>query len=126
LVSGIIVKDSRISGNGIFAAHAFRKGELVIEWCSHEILAKQEMERVSEKVKEHISFIDGAFVVVPPEGRVNHSCEANVYLRDYCYYASRDIEEGEEITADYRLESEPGFRMKCNCKSKSCRGYISV
>jgi len=47
-------------------------------------------------------------------------------LEDFCYYAKRDIEKGDEITADYRNESEKGFSMKCNCKSNNCVGKIIV
>jgi hypothetical protein len=53
------------------------------------------MECLAIKAKEHVSFIEGAFVVVPPEDRVNHSCDPNVHLKNYCYYAKRDIDAGE-------------------------------
>jgi SET domain-containing protein len=126
LVKDTVVKDSQISGKGILAVCTFIKGALVIRWSSYKTLTKQEMEHLPEREKEHVSFIDGAYVVVPPESRVNHSCDPNVYLKNYCYYAKRDVEVGEEITADYRLESDAGFMMKCNCGSKNCKGYISV
>jgi SET domain-containing protein len=76
--------------------------------------------------KEHISFIGDKYVLVPPDGWVNHSCAPNVRLADFFYFAERAIKKGEEITADYRRESKAGFQMKCNCGSKNCTGSITV
>ncbi len=122
----VVVKPSKISGNGIFASRDFEKNELVIRWSTHRELTKQDVESLPNGEKEHVSFIDNRFVLVPPNGWVNHSCDPNVVLIDFCYFANRDIMKGEEITADYRKESERGFWMKCNCGSKNCVGYISV
>jgi SET domain-containing protein len=122
----VIVKDSNISGKGIFSARNFRKGELVIKWSSHKDLAGSEVEKLPATEKEHVSFVNGQFILVPSDGWVNHSCDPNVYLDKFCYFAKRDILVGEELTADYRLESEKGFSMKCNCGSKNCTGTIAV
>ncbi len=120
------VKRSKISGFGIFAAKSFKNAELVIKWSSHRELSKQEVDRLSKEDREHVSFIGGRFVLVPPDGWVNHSCDPNVRLDGFCYFAKRGIAKGGEITADYREESETGFWMKCNCASLKCKGYISV
>lgn len=120
------VKKSEISGLGIFAMRPFRKAELVIKWSPHRELSKQEVDSLSKEDRAHVSFIGGKFVLVPPDGWVNHSCDPNVCLDGFCYYAKRGIEKGEEITADYREESEVGFWMKCNWRGKKCKGYISV
>ena len=40
------------------------------------------------------------------------------------YVAKRDIKKGEEVGEDYAEDETPGFRMKCNCGSKNCRGLI--
>jgi hypothetical protein len=123
-MAGVIVKKSPIDGKGIFAARNFKKGELVIRWGSHKQISKEENDKLPAKEKHHISYIDSKYILVPPEGRVNHSCDPNVYLANFCYVAKTDIKKGEEIIADYRKESEPGFEMKCNCRSKNCKGLI--
>ena len=125
-IKEIAVKKSSIDGLGIFAKKNFRKDELVIRWSSHRELSKDEIGKLSKKDQEHVSFINGKYILVPPNGRVNHSCDPNVRLNNFCYFAKQDIQADEEITADYREESEKGFAMKCNCKSKNCTGYISV
>jgi SET domain-containing protein len=126
VVVEVVVKRSKINGLGIFAARDFKKEALVIKWSSCRDLAKQDVEKLTKKTREHISFIGGKYVLVPPDGWVNHSCDPNVRLSDFCYFAKRNIKKGEEITTDYREESEKGFEMKCNCESKNCKGHILV
>ncbi len=124
--SGTVVGQSSISGNGIFAARSFKKDEIVIRWDPHKTISKQEAENLPAEEKEHLSYVEDQYVLVPPNGRVNHSCDPNLLLEDFCYFAKRDIKNGEELTADYRKESEKGFTMKCNCRSKNCKGTIEV
>lgn len=122
----IIIEKSKIRGLGKFAAHDFKSGEVVIMWSTHQQLTKEEVDILPKKEKQNISYIDEKYILVPPEGRINHSCNPNVYLSNFCYLAKRNIKEGEEITTDYRKESESGFKMKCSCGSKNCRGIIKV
>ena len=125
-MNDVIFKKSRIHGKGVFAARDFKKGEVVISWSTHAELSKEEAERLSEG-KQNISYIKGKYTQVPPEGRVNHSCNPNVYLdRNFHYIAKKDIRKNEEVVADYRKESEPGFEMVCRCGSKNCRRLIKV
>ena len=124
----IIVKKSKIHGLGIFAARDFKKGEIVIKWSSHKEINREDIKKLSEEEKQHISYINGKYILVPLEAWVNHSCDPNVYLdkKHFSYVAKRNIKKGEEITTDYREESEPGFKMRCSCRSKNCKGFIEV
>lgn len=124
--NGVEKKKSQINGLGIFATKDFKKGELVIRWSAYKELSEQEVKSLPKEDREHVSFINNVYVLVPPDGWVNHSCDPNVRLENFCYIAKRGIRKGEEITADYREESEIGFQMKCNCGSKNCTGHISV
>jgi hypothetical protein len=58
---------------------------------------------------------------------LNHSCNGNVgFNRKGDFVARRKIEKGEELTYDYALaESNPRFRMKCNCAERQCRQIIT-
>ncbi len=126
MVIEVVVKRSDIHGLGIFAAKNFRKDAVVIKWNSHRELSKQDVEALSKADREHVSFIDGKYVLVPANGWVNHSCEPNVRLENFCYVAKKDIKIGQELTTDYRKESEKGFVMKCTCGSKKCKGSVTV
>lgn len=61
------------------------------------------------------------------EWYLNHSCEGNCgFNDDGDFVAIKDIQPGEELTYDYGLaESNPNFKMRCTCGSKTCRRIIT-
>ena len=122
----ITTNKSKIHGNGIFAARNFTKGEVVIKWSSHKQIVEKDIAMLTKKEQKFISYINGCFMTVPPEARLNHSCSPNVYLDDFKYIARKKINKGDEITCDYRKESQENFKMKCCCGSKNCKGFITL
>jgi|SRR3989344_524495 len=123
----VIVKKSKIHGLGVFAGRDFKKGEVVIRWDISRQLTPEEVERLPEKEKKFVAFVDGKYIVMQsPAKYTNHLCDANLIVKDFCYVAKRDIKKGEELGEDYATDEISGFRMKCNCGSKNCRGIISV
>lgn len=60
-------------------------------------------------------------------GKLNHSCDPNLWWADECtLVARRDIEVGEELTSDYSTSiSHPDFVMMCHCGTYRCRQLIS-
>ncbi len=126
VVIDVVVKRSKINGLGIFAARNFKKDAIVIKWNAYRELQKQDLENLSKADREHVSFIEGKYILVPADCWVNHSCDSNVRLENFTYVAKKDIKKGDELTADYRKESESGFSMKCTCGSKKCKGTITV
>ncbi len=74
---------------------------------------------------------------IPPEGLdfnklsidwyFNHSCSGNMGFNNKGdFVAIRNIKRGEELSYDYGLaESNPKFKMICQCKSKNCRKIIT-
>ncbi len=123
----VAVQKSKIHGKGVFASRDFRKGEVVITWsdCSTE-LTQQEMEQLPPSQKRYVSCHSrGRWVLFRSPGKfVNHSCEPNTRAIDGCDVAVRDIQKGEEITADYGAEKVPGLNMKCACGSKECKRVV--
>jgi len=119
----IIVKKSKITGQGIFAERNFKKGEVVLKW-NPKPLKKSDIKNLSKKERTYVAIIDKKYYLMqPPERFVNHSCESNTKPKDNCDVAIRDIKKGEEITSDYGdMEGLEGFR--CRCGSKSCKGII--
>lgn len=123
--ANVIVKKSNIDGKGVFAARNFKKGEVVLKWDISRILTSKELKQLAEEEKKYVSYMNGKYVIMqPPERFVNHSCDANTHADNFRDIAKRDIERGEEITADYSEETVPDFKMKCKCGSKNCRGII--
>lgn len=125
-MKNILFKQSKIHGQGIFAVRNFKRGEVVITLSSHPVLSREQIAKLPKKEKQNISFIKSKYIHMPPEGRMNHSCDPNVFLKDFKYFAKRNIKQGEEITTDYRKESEPGFSMTCKCGSRKCKRVITV
>ncbi len=66
-----------------------------------------------------------------PERHLNHSCEANAYVRERAdrrheIAARRAITAGEEITNDYSMNSSGEGTWPCRCGAASCRGEIDI
>ncbi|CAI7864652.1 unnamed protein product [Closterium sp. NIES-54] len=64
---------------------------------------------------------------------INHSCNPNCYSRvvqasaeeRIVIFARRDIMAGEELTYDYRFDSQDE-QLACNCGSSGCRGVVNI
>ncbi|MCK4670500.1 MAG: SET domain-containing protein-lysine N-methyltransferase [Nanoarchaeota archaeon] len=123
----VIVKDSKIQGKGVFAARDFKKGDIVLEWGNSLILTPEQAEKIPDEDKKYIYYDGNKRVLVDPPARfVNHSCDPNTFIRNFCGMAKRDIKKGEEITEDYSKENNPNFSMECNCGSKNCKGMLKT
>jgi SET domain-containing protein len=119
------IKDSSIDGQGLFALREFAAGEVVIRWdISHRISA-EEARLLPDSEKKYLEpHPDGTIIIVQPPARyVNHSCDNNTEVRDFCDVAVRRIKVGEEITSNYS-NSETGVNFKCHCGSANCRGRV--
>ena len=124
----IVVKNSPIHGQGVFAAGRIEAGEVIIDWseCS-EVLSAGAVKALPREESIFVSIIDGQNVLFkPPASFVNHSCNPNARGCDGHDIAIRVIEAGEEITVDYVAEQVPGLRLDCKCRAPNCRGRLIV
>lgn len=119
-IPNIEVRDSLISGRGLFATVLITKGKIVLLW-NPKVLSREEAEKLSEYEKKHYLYPEGEMMLwmQPPERYINHSCEPNTHVVGRSDVALRDIQPGEEITSDYMDVGTEGF--KCHCGSASCR-----
>ena len=120
----IIRRKSKIHGLGFFANKDFKKGDTVIKWKSLREISATNLDKLSKAARKNVSLVRGKYYLVPLEGRVNHSCNSNTYLKDFRYIAKRNIKKGGEITTDYRKEADSSFEMKCDCGGSNCKGAI--
>lgn len=114
------VRNSAISGKGLFATTMIRKGETVLFWHPKELSREEAAELPASE--QHYMYPEGDIMLYmqPPERYVNHSCEPNTHVVGKSDVASKDIQSGEEITSDYMdIETE---NFVCHCGSKNCRG----
>lgn len=58
---------------------------------------------------------------------MNHSCDPNCGIKNlFTLVAMRDIQKGEELTWDYDMTEDDGWRMECSCGSPICRKIIGA
>lgn len=120
----IEVRNSPISGKGVFATSAIKAGEKVLLWQPLKHFPAEELSNLPNDEKHYIQEVDnGKYILMnAPERFVNHSCSPNTKAVDQTDIAIRDIAPGEEITSDYGHSALAPFN--CSCGSKNCRGKI--
>jgi len=139
------LKPSKIhkGGIGAFAVVNFKKGQKVAGGISRkdyeDIIPWEHFRTYSMDIqKKIIDFCIGTQKgFIPPEGLdfnnlsvewcFNHSCDGNLGFDDNGdFVARRNIKKGEEISFDYGLaDSNPNYKLNCECKSKNCRKVIT-
>jgi len=119
------IRRSGIDGLGAFALRPFRAGEVVLRWDTSERVPRSRVPDLPDSEKKYLHPYDeeSLIVVQPPERYVNHSCDNNTVVRDFCDVAVRDIAAGEEVTSDYEADGA-GLKFECRCGSAECRGSI--
>ena len=119
------MRSSPIHGRGVYARRAFRAGEVVLRWDTSHLLSGAELASLPEPERLYTHPFDEhrVLVVQPPERYVNHSCDSNTAVRDFCDVAVRAIAPGEEVTGDYSSDGS-GSKFTCSCGAANCRGTV--
>ncbi|HJU52955.1 MAG TPA: SET domain-containing protein-lysine N-methyltransferase [Pyrinomonadaceae bacterium] len=119
------IKRSGIDELGAFALRPFKAGEVVLRWDVSRRVHRGQADDIPDSEKKYLHPYDeeSLIVVQPPERYVNHSCDHNTEVRNFCDVAVRDIRAGEEITSDYEADGA-GLKFVCRCGSAKCRGSI--
>ena len=122
----IEARPSLIHGMGLFARKAFEPGEIVLGWDLSRLIPKDEFALLSPAEQHYTHPLDEErlILVQPPERFVNHSCNNNTEVRNFCDVAIRRISPGEEITSNYSSDGS-GSKFVCSCASENCRASVS-
>ncbi len=116
----------------MFACEPVQKGEIVLIYGGDFVDAKgAEKARVEGKLV--MQWDENLWSVEDrgddPTYFLNHSCDPNAWMKDtWTIMARRDIEAGEEITADYAMwEADENYvaKWECKCDSQNCRYRIT-
>ena len=122
----VTVKRSR-AGLGLFANHAFKRGDFIIEYTGEHI-ATEEADRRGGKYL----FILSKKITIDGKGRentaryINHSCKPNAEAETdedadkIRISAKRKILPGEEITYDYGKDYWDEYIKPFGCKCAHC------
>jgi uncharacterized protein len=132
----IEIRPSVGRGNGSFAKAPIGAGEIVTIWGG--IVGTREDVRSGRIKRGSATAIAEDLVIGAPGGDgsppspshfLNHACDPNVWMRDeVTLIARRDIESGEELTADYAMwecDEDHVMHWTCNCASPLCRRIIT-
>ena len=112
---------SKLSGQGLFARRHFTKGELVLRWDTSHKIARTEVDSLDAAEQHYLNPYDESFYILlsEPERYVNHSCDNNTKVVNFCDVAVREIAPGEEITSDYRSGGVE-IDFECGCGAATC------
>lgn len=137
------VKKSPIHGWGLFTKTHVDKNEMIVEYIGvkirQAIADRRETMYEDEGVGSCYLFRsdkDGIVDATRKGGMarfINHCCEPNAYARivsdeeqekHIVIIAARNIQEGEEITYDYKFPIED-TKLKCLCGAPQCSGFLN-
>ena len=136
------IGESQIHGRGVFAASHISKGEFIIEYLGEKITKEESTRRGLEREEYAKASGDGAVYIFELDDKydldgnfeyndarlINHACRTNceAVLEDgkIKIYATRDIQEGEEILYNYGYALEHFMDHPCHCGFPECVGYI--
>ena len=123
---------SPIQGIGIFAKERIKKGEVVAAWGGR-VTTKEEIEKLPEEIAYNYALMlyPGFYLAerdlteLDAADFFNHACEPNCVIVDrFVLLCDKDIEAGEEVTADFSSDRHEGGSFVCKCGSKKCKGTI--
>ncbi|BAZ29942.1 nuclear protein SET [Cylindrospermum sp. NIES-4074] len=110
----LVVADTKQKGRGVFAQKSFLKGE-VIERASVVVIPAEQVKLIDQTVLSNYYYDwqdQAAAIALGLVSLINHSYHPNSYYRkkfaeqELELIAYRDIEAGEEITANYNGSPE--------------------
>lgn len=128
------IKEALIHGKGLFAKEFIHAWEKVVVWWWANSYTNAEWAKQKEAEGKLIMQRDTDLFSYEDRGDddtyfINHSCNGSLRMTDaFTLTARREIQEGEEITADYSLwESSEEYTSTwgCNCGAPNCRSTIT-
>ena len=125
------IRPSSRQGNGMFATRPIAEGEVVVI-IGGTMMSEEEFQAYTKTVTRYnaIQIAEHAHLVDTPTspGGMNHSCDANLWMRDeVTVVARKDLAAGEELMQDYALyTTKPDWILApCHCGSPHCRHIVT-
>ena len=128
---GLEIRPSSTQGDGMFATRPIHEGEVVVI-IGGTVMSDADFRAFIATAPRYnaIQIGENAHMVDIPTspGGMNHSCDANLWLRDeVTVIARREIAACEELTQDYALyTTSPDWMINpCRCGSPLCRHIVT-
>lgn len=135
-----IQASKRFGGIGLFSTRSIKKGAIIAKWedlnenkffswsefKKLDTITTEMMLHFCAQTKEGIYAPDNINLISLP-WHMNHCCNGNVGFNiEGDFVSIKPIRAGEELCYDYGfVMSDPKYRLKCNCKEKTCRKIIT-
>lgn len=109
-------------GWGLYSKKDLRKGELVFRGAALATTSARTTHTVQLDWDKHVT-------MDMPATLVNHSCDANVGIKEnelgaYDFFALRDIPMNTEVLWDYETAESEIANFQCSCGADRCRGFL--
>ncbi|MGC4936400.1 SET domain-containing protein [Kribbella sp. DT2] len=128
----LVVRESSIAGQGLFATAPIAAGEVVSVLAGRKVSTAELTGLLKHPPVDTITLEDDLHLVLPNDPRPviaygNHSCDANTWWTDaVTLTARRDFAPGDELTSDYGTSTGvDNWQMTCTCGSLLCRKVIT-
>jgi uncharacterized protein len=127
------VAQSGIHRWGVFTCEFIPARHKVIEYTGEKI-SRKETKRRSGGALNYLFTLDRYWTIDGAVGGsgaeyINHSCDPNCYAWIFSghilYMSARDIQLGEELSIDYRFDTD-AEKFACCCGAPNCRGTINL
>lgn len=124
----LYVKDSSISGRGLFANENIKKNEHISFVKGKKVHRKNLTKKEAQEIPLWYGLTEEWWI--DPTGTIfsflNHSCEPNAAIvGTQKLIAIMHIPANSEITIDYSMtDGDNLWEMKCECRTPSCRKVI--
>ncbi len=124
---------SDTKGYGLFAAKKIPKGTMTfIQDPLDIVITPDQFKKQDSTIKNLVDRFsyegpDGSRIISWDFGKyMNHCCFSNTLTTGYGFeIAIRDIEEGEEVTDDYRIFTTE-HQLFMNCEKSNCEGSLNI
>ncbi len=131
----LFVKESAINRLGCFTNKSISKDHRIAEYEGELISAAEAIIREKDMNRFGIYTFwlnDNHAIDGYDKGNhtkyLNHSCDPSCYYKivgnKILFYATRNIQQDEELTIDYDYDADSGL-VVCLCGSTKCRGYLN-
>ena len=123
---------SPIHGLGLFAKKNISKGTVVAAWGGR-VVTKEEIKKLPKGISYHyaLELYPGFYLAetkisdLDSSDFINHSCKPNCKnSNQLIMVAKRNIQKGQELTADFSNHTNKGQKFVCNCGSNNCKKVI--
>lgn len=122
------VRISKLEGKGVFALKSIKRNEKIFRFSNNLIYINHKPGCHCKICCRCINLHENYWLYPkdsPLGWSLNHSCNANAYIKGREIFALKNIKKNEETTIDYSTTNvDEKWKMYCHCKTKKCRKII--